>query len=143
MVVKFRLFHPPDDSNEKSIFSSAAHLTAELWLSVYVLEDANHPLWMDRIHQLKPDFIFSFYYRYLISNKILSLVPICSFNVNSSLLQRYRGLAPINWVFTHGERQTGVTLYKVINLSDAGDFIGQLEIKISEADTALTLHKKY
>jgi methionyl-tRNA formyltransferase len=33
----------------------------------------NHPLWVERIRALSPDVIFSFYYRNLLSDEILSL----------------------------------------------------------------------
>ena len=39
----------------------------------YATDDVNHPLWVERIAQLSPDVIFSFYYRHLICDEILQL----------------------------------------------------------------------
>ena len=39
-------------------------------LPVYAPEDVNHPLWVDRIRDLQPDVIFSFYYRHMLSDEI-------------------------------------------------------------------------
>jgi len=136
------VFTHTDDANENHFFSSVARTGAELGLPVYAPEDVNHPLWVDRIRDLKPDVIFSFYYRNLISDEILALAPQGGFNLHGSLLPRYRGRAPINWALLHGETSTGVTLHKMVARADAGDIAGQLSVAIADEDTALTLHAK-
>lgn len=136
------VFTHTDDFGENNFFSSVAHLGAELELPVYAPEDVNHPLWVDRIRQLQPDVIFSFYYRNLLSDEILSLAPQGGFNLHGSLLPRYRGRAPINWVLVNGESETGATLHKMVKRPDAGDIVGQRKVAIAADDTALTLHKK-
>ncbi len=78
------------DSGENNFFSSVAYLGAELELPVYAPEDVNHPLRVDRISQLQPDVILSFYYRNLLSDEILSLAPQGGFNLHGSLLPSYR-----------------------------------------------------
>lgn len=55
------VFTHTDDPGENNFFSSVARLGAELDLPVYAPEDVNHPLWVDRIRELQPDVIFSFY----------------------------------------------------------------------------------
>jgi len=122
------VFTHTDDANENHFFSSVARTGAELGLPVYAPEDVNHPLWVDRIRDLKPDVIFSFYYRNLISDEILALAPQGGFNLHGSLLPRYRGRAPINWALLHGETSTGVTLHKMVARADAGDIAGQLSV---------------
>ena len=59
-------------TGENNFFSSVARLGAELDLPVYAPEDVNHPLWVDRIRDLQPDVIFSFYYRHMLSDEILA-----------------------------------------------------------------------
>lgn len=136
------VFTHTDDSDENNFFSSVAHLGAELELPVYAPLDVNHPLWVNRIHQLQPDVIFSFYYRTLLSEEILSLAPQGGFNLHGSLLPRYRGRTPINWVLVNGESETGATLHKMVKRPDAGDIVSQRKVVITADDTALTLHKK-
>lgn len=111
-------------------------------LPVYAPEDVNHPLWVDRIRALQPDVIFSFYYRHMLSDEILSLAPQGGFNLHGSLLPRYRGRAPVNWALVNGETETGATLHKMVKRPDAGDIVGQQKVTIADSDTALTLHKK-
>ncbi|HIE5440314.1 TPA: bifunctional UDP-4-amino-4-deoxy-L-arabinose formyltransferase/UDP-glucuronic acid oxidase ArnA [Serratia marcescens] len=136
------VFTHTDDPSENNFFSSVARLGAELDLPVYAPEDVNHPLWVDRIRELQPDVIFSFYYRHMLSDEILSLAPLGGFNLHGSLLPRYRGRAPVNWALVNGETETGATLHKMVKRPDAGDIVGQQKVAIADNDTALTLHKK-
>ncbi|EOY5050672.1 bifunctional UDP-4-amino-4-deoxy-L-arabinose formyltransferase/UDP-glucuronic acid oxidase ArnA [Serratia marcescens] len=136
------VFTHTDDPGENNFFSSVARLGAELDLPVYAPEDVNHPLWVDRISELQPDVIFSFYYRHMLSDEILSLAPLGGFNLHGSLLPRYRGRAPVNWALVNGETETGATLHKMVKRPDAGDIVGQQKVTIADNDTALTLHKK-
>ncbi|OKB65859.1 bifunctional UDP-glucuronic acid oxidase/UDP-4-amino-4-deoxy-L-arabinose formyltransferase [Serratia marcescens] len=136
------VFTHTDDPGENNFFSSVARLGAELDLPVYAPEDVNHPLWVDRIRELQPDVIFSFYYRHMLSDEILSLAPQGGFNLHGSLLPRYRGRAPVNWALVNGETETGATLHKMVKRPDAGDIVGQQKVTIADNDTALTLHKK-
>ncbi|WP_323835476.1 bifunctional UDP-4-amino-4-deoxy-L-arabinose formyltransferase/UDP-glucuronic acid oxidase ArnA [Photorhabdus africana] len=136
------VFTHTDDPNENHFFSSVARLSADLALPVFAPENVNHPLWIERIRELKPDVIFSFYYRNMLSEDILSLASIGAFNLHGSLLPKYRGRAPINWAILNGEVETGVTLHKMVLKPDAGDIIAQHKVAIAETDTALTLHGK-
>lgn len=136
------VFTHVDDKNENNFFSSVAQLCAEHDLPVFAPADANHPLWVDRIEKLAPDFIFSFYYRHMLGQPILDIPKLGAFNLHGSLLPRYRGRAPANWVLVNGEKETGVTLHKMVSRPDAGDIVAQQIVPIADADTALTLHAK-
>ncbi|SUH36176.1 lipopolysaccharide modification protein [Salmonella enterica subsp. enterica] len=76
-------------------FGSVSRLAAELGIPVYAPDNVNHPIWVDRIAELAPDIIFSFYYRNLLSEEILHLAPAGAFNLHGSLLPAYRGRAPL------------------------------------------------
>jgi methionyl-tRNA formyltransferase len=96
----------------------------------------------ERIAALRPDFLFSFYYRDLIPPTILLLAPRGALNLHGSLLPRYRGRAPLNWVLVNGERETGVTLHEMDEKADHGDIIDQEAVPIDFEDTARTLFDK-
>ncbi len=136
------VFTHVDDQNENTFFDSVARLCVEHNLPVYAPSDVNHPLWFDRIQKINPDFIFSFYYRNLLSEPILAIPKQGAFNLHGSLLPRFRGRAPANWVLVHGETETGVTLHKMVKRPDAGDIVAQQSVAIGESDTALTLNRK-
>ncbi len=136
------IFTHADTSPESHAFPSVARLAAEHGIPVYAPEDASHPLWVDRIRAMQPDVIFSFYYRALLSSTILDCARVGAFNLHGSLLPKYRGRAPLNWVLVNGETETGVTLHRMVKRADAGDIVAQQHVAIDEQDNALTLHRK-
>ncbi|WP_297843378.1 bifunctional UDP-4-amino-4-deoxy-L-arabinose formyltransferase/UDP-glucuronic acid oxidase ArnA [Pseudomonas sp.] len=136
------VFTHADDPKENTFYGSVAQLCARKGIPVHAPEDANHPLWIERIAKLKPDFIFSFYYRNLLSDELLACAGKGAFNLHGSLLPQYRGRAPANWVLVNGETETGVTLHRMVKRADAGGILAQQRIAIERSDTALSLHSK-
>src|ERR1700712_3550464 len=136
------VFTHADDPKEKTFFGSVAQLCAQHEIPVHAPEDPNHPLWLERIAPLEPHFIFSFYYRQLLSEPLLACAKDGAFNLHGSLLPKYRGRAPANWVLVNGESETGVTLHQMVKRADAGPIVAQQRVSISATDTALTLHGK-
>lgn len=136
------VFTHKDDPGEQRFFSSVAEWCAEQDLPVFVPEEVNHPLWIERIREIKPDLIFSFYYRDLLSQELLDIPAMGAYNLHGSLLPRYRGRAPANWVLVKGEKETGVTLHQMTCRPDAGAIVAQLKVMIANDETALSLHNK-
>lgn len=136
------VFTHKDDPGEKVWFDSVAEKAARLNIPVYAPDDINHPLWRDRIAALKPDIIFSFYYRHMVKPEILNIPPLGCLNLHGSLLPAYRGRCPVNWVLVNGEAETGMTLHYMTPKPDNGDIAAQHKVSISEDDTASTLFAK-
>ena len=136
------VFTHRDDPAENLWFRSVAELAAENGLPVFAPDNINHPLWVERIRQLEPDIIFSFYYRSLIGSDILEIPGNGCLNLHGSLLPKYRGRCPVNWVLVNGEEQTGVSLHYMTAQADSGDIVAQERVAISPEDTALSLHRK-
>ena len=59
--------------------------------------------WIERIAALKPAVIYSFYYRNLIADEVLRLAKRGAYNLHGSMLPKYRGRAPVNWMLVNGE----------------------------------------
>ena len=136
------IFTHADNAAENHFFGSVARLAADHGIPVYAPEEVNHPLWVDRIKALQPDAIFSFYYRNLLSDNILNSAKQGAFNLHGSLLPKYRGRAPLNWALVNGERETGVTLHRMVKRADAGEIMAQQRVAIEETDNAPSLHRK-
>jgi UDP-4-amino-4-deoxy-L-arabinose formyltransferase/UDP-glucuronic acid dehydrogenase (UDP-4-keto-hexauronic acid decarboxylating) len=136
------VFTYKDSPHESIWFSSVADLAAEHNIPVYTPEDINHPLWVDKIRQMKPDILFSFYYRHMIGQAVLDIPELGGINLHGSLLPKFRGRAPINWALIKGETETGGTLHHMTTKADAGDIIAQCKFSISDDDTAISLHRK-
>ncbi|MEB0007392.1 MULTISPECIES: bifunctional UDP-4-amino-4-deoxy-L-arabinose formyltransferase/UDP-glucuronic acid oxidase ArnA, partial [unclassified Pseudomonas] len=136
------VFTHADDPKENTFYGSVAQLCARKGIPVHAPEDANHPLWIERISKLNVDYLFSFYYRHLLGEQLLACASKGAFNLHGSLLPHYRGRAPANWVLVNGETETGVTLHRMVKRADAGAILAQQRVAIERSDTALTLHTK-
>ncbi len=136
------VFTHADDPKENNFYGSVAQLCARHGIPVHAPEDANHPLWVERIAKLNPEYIFSFYYRNLLSEPLLATARKGAFNLHGSLLPKYRGRAPANWVLVNGETETGVTLHRMVKRADAGAILAQQKVSIDRTDTGLSLHAK-
>lgn len=136
------VFTHADDPKENNFYGSVAQLCARNGIPVHAPEDANHPLWIERIAKLNPEYIFSFYYRNLLSEPLLATARKGAFNLHGSLLPKYRGRAPANWVLVNGETETGVTLHRMVKRADAGAILAQQKVTIERSDTGLSLHTK-
>lgn len=136
------VFTHEDDPDENCWFGSVKGWAEKKDITVYTIEEINEPQWIKKITSLKPDIIFSFYYRKMICREILDIPALGAFNLHGSLLPAYRGRCPVNWVLINGEKRTGVTLHYMIDKPDAGDIVGQKEVEISFTDTARTLYDK-
>jgi methionyl-tRNA formyltransferase len=131
-----------DDPKENIWFASVAQLAFDHCLPVYQPPDPNDPAFVAAMQGLQPDFLFSCYYRHMLKQPLLDLPSLGALNLHGSLLPRYRGRVPVNWVLIHGETETGVTLHYMEAKADQGDIVGVKRVPITYEDTALTLFAK-
>jgi len=131
-----------DDPKEEIWFRSVAELAKAHHLPVYTPSSPNTPAFMDLIRKFAPDLIFSFYYRRLLARELLAIPRLGGINLHGSLLPKYRGRSPVNWVLVNGESETGVSLHYMVEKADAGDIVAQRSVPIDMEDTALSLFHK-
>ncbi len=131
-----------DSATETIWFESVASLCEELNLPRITPENPNTSEIIEKIAACEPDFIFSFYYRNMLSNEILSLAKRGAYNLHGSLLPKYRGRVPVNWAVLHGETETGATLHEMTVKPDAGAIIAQTTVPILPDDTAFDVFGK-
>jgi len=125
-----------DDPNETQWFASAAALAQEYGLPVVTPDEVNTRELERTVAELRPDFVFSFYFRSMIGEPLLNAGRLGALNIHGSMLPRYRGRAPVNWAILHGEKETGATLHYMSARADAGDIVDQLAVPILENDEA-------
>lgn len=65
-----------------------------------------------------------------------------TYNLHASLLPKYRGAAPINWAIINGEKESGVTTFKLKHQIDTGNILFQEKVNIEPTTTAGELHDK-
>jgi methionyl-tRNA formyltransferase len=96
---------------------------------------------LEELRSLKADLQIVVAFR-MLPEVVWNMPPMGTINVHGSLLPQYRGAAPINWAIINGEKQTGVTTFKLKHEIDTGDILLQEKIQISETDTAGILHDR-
>lgn len=130
------VFTHRDNPEERIWFKSVEQLARRHGIPVHTPESVNTPEWIARLREMKPDIIFSFYYRNMICQEILDIPRLGAFNLHGSLLPKYRGRVPINWAVLNGETETGATLHWMVKRPDAGDIVDQEAVPIGPRDTA-------
>src|SRR4030095_528311 len=78
----------------------------------------------------------------MLPESVWNMPPLGTINLHGSLLPQYRGAAPINWAVINGEKETGVTTFKLKHEIDTGNILLQDRFPIEETDTAGTVHDK-
>ncbi|HZX21237.1 MAG TPA: methionyl-tRNA formyltransferase [Clostridia bacterium] len=96
----------------------------------------------ENTEKLNPDIIVVVAYGQLLPEEILKIPKHGCVNVHASLLPKYRGAAPINWVIINGEESTGITTIYMDAGLDTGDILLKEEVKIYEDETAGELHDR-
>jgi methionyl-tRNA formyltransferase len=136
--VQVQLVVTHEDSPTENIwFASVAKLAGEHGIEVVKPADPNSEELLRRVADLAPDYIFSFYYREILSAALLACARWGALNMHGSLLPKYRGRACVNWAILNGETETGATLHYMVGKPDAGPIIAQEPVPIGIDDTAL------
>ncbi len=97
------------------------------------------PSFIEELKALKADVQVVVAFR-MLPEIVWNMPPMGTINLHGSLLPKYRGAAPINWAIINGEKETGVTTFKLKHEIDTGDVMMQEVISISETMTAGELH---
>ena len=131
-----------DDQDEDIWFDSVAQLATTHGIAVVCPKSPNTEDLLSQLQRLNPDFLFSFYYRSILSDKVLNTASRGCYNMHGSLLPKYRGRVPVNWAVLHGETQSGATLHEMVETPDAGAIVGQMAVPILPNDTAADVFSK-
>lgn len=131
-----------DNPNENIWFESVEALARIHGIPVLIDPNVESNEFHSTLKQLKPDFLFSFYYRSMLLESILNIPIRGAFNMHGSLLPKYRGRVPVNWAIINGETETGATLHQMVQKPDAGAIVDQQSVPILENDTALDVFNK-
>ncbi len=127
---------------DEAWFEAPATLAQAHGIPIHLEPNFNTDAVFQTIQHAAPDLLLSFYFREMIQARFLAIPRLGAFNLHGSLLPRYRGRAPINWVLVKGEPETGITLHAMTPKPDDGDIVAQARIPIAWDDTALSLTLK-
>src|SRR5258705_1791690 len=110
-------------------------------LEVLQPEKLKDPGFLEELRSLKADLQIVVAFR-MLPEAVWNMPPMGTVNLHGSLLPQYRGAAPINWAIINGEKETGVTTFKLKHEIDTGDILLQEKIEIGENETAGELHDR-
>jgi methionyl-tRNA formyltransferase len=105
-------------------------------------ETVNTDEFVEHLRTLAPDAIVVAAFGQILREDILDCPPKGAINVHASVLPRFRGVAPINWVIMTGERETGVTTMFMAKKVDAGEIILTRKTPIGDMETAGELYDR-
>ena len=91
---------------------------------------------------LGADLIVTCAYGQFIPSELLEAPTYGSINVHASLLPKLRGGAPIHKAIIYGEKETGMSIMRMVKAMDAGAVMAQCKVRIEETDTAGSLYDK-
>jgi methionyl-tRNA formyltransferase len=129
------IFTHEDSPTEEIWFDSVRELADQHGIP-YLTTDINDPDNVERLREIAPAFILSFYYRNMIKPEVLAIPALGALNLHGSFLPKYRGRVPVNWAVINGESETGATLHYMVEKPDAGDIVDQENVAIAFTDTA-------
>jgi methionyl-tRNA formyltransferase len=119
--------------------SAVKKYAVEHMIPVLQPEKLKNPEFLEQLRGLHADLQIVVAFR-MLPEVVWNMPPMGSVNLHGSLLPQYRGAAPINWAVINGEKETGVTTFKLQQEIDTGNVLLQESFSIGENDTAGEVH---
>lgn len=111
-------------------------------IKVYQPQKVKDEEFVQILKEINPDVIVVVAFGQILPPVILDMPKYGCINVHASLLPKYRGAAPIQWVIIDGEKETGITTMKMDKGLDTGDMLLKTVVPIDEKETGGSLHDK-
>ncbi|MBC7937907.1 MAG: methionyl-tRNA formyltransferase [Rhizobacter sp.] len=121
--------------------SAVKKYAAENNLHVLQPEKLKNPDFLNDLRSLRADLQIVVAFR-MLPEVVWNMPALGSVNLHGSLLPQYRGAAPINWAVINGEKETGVTTFKLKQEIDTGDILLQRSFPIYDEDTVGDVHDR-
>jgi methionyl-tRNA formyltransferase len=90
----------------------------------------------------RPDLVLVMAYGHILRQETIDTPRLGTLNLHTSLLPKYRGASPIQAAVASGERETGVTLMRIVPALDAGPVADVERVPIAPLDTAAEVEAK-
>jgi len=126
----------------KNIIESAVKKYAQSKnLSILQPNNLKSEKFQEKLSSLNADIQIVVAFR-MLPQAVWDMPPMGTYNLHGSLLPAYRGAAPINWAIINGEKQTGVTFFKLKHEIDTGSILLTQAVPIYPDDRAGDLHDR-
>ncbi len=104
-------------------------------------EKLKHPDFLNELKKINADMQVVVAFR-MLPEAVWNMPHMGTINLHASLLPQYRGAAPINWAIINGEKETGLTTFKLQHEIDTGNILMQEKLFIDDDETAGELHNR-
>ena len=121
--------------------SAVKQYAVEKGLHILQPEKLKNPAFLEELKALQADLQIVVAFR-MLPELVWDMPPQGTINLHGSLLPQYRGAAPINWAVINGEKETGVTTFKLQHAIDTGNILLQERFPIGNDDTAGEVHDR-
>jgi methionyl-tRNA formyltransferase len=121
--------------------SAVKKYAAEKGLNILQPEKLKNPEFIEQLRALKADLQIVVAFR-MLPEVVWNMPPLGTVNLHGSLLPQYRGAAPIHWAVINGEKETGVTTFKLKHEIDTGDILLQKSFPIGRDETTGEVHDR-
>ncbi len=121
--------------------SAVKKYAVEKGLHILQPEKLKNPEFIAALRALKADLQIVVAFR-MLPEIVWDMPAMGTINLHGSLLPQYRGAAPIHWAVINGEKETGVTTFKLQHAIDTGDILLQKSFPIEPDDTTGEVHDK-
>jgi methionyl-tRNA formyltransferase len=132
----------PRGRGQKSQPEAIKRTALEHGLATLQPERLKEPGFLDAIRDHHADLAVVAAYGRLLPQPLLDIPRLGFINVHASLLPRWRGAAPVHRAILAGDRETGVTIMRVVLALDAGPMISQERTAIEPDETSEALESR-
>lgn len=117
-------------------------LAEELDLPCATPESANAPEFLEDLARLEADIFLVADYGEMLRKRLRGLPRIGVFNLHGSLLPRHRGAAPVAHAILAGDKETGVSLFRIEKGLDSGPVVDFEKTSIRPEENAAELEER-
>lgn len=121
--------------------SAVKKYALEQGLNILQPEKLRNPQFLEDLKALRADLQVVVAFR-MLPEVVWNMPRLGTINLHASLLPQYRGAAPINWAVINGEKETGLTTFKLQHEIDTGNILLQQALPIGDNETAGELHDR-
>lgn len=127
--------------NSKPVPTAVKKRALELGLNTFDTDTLKSDDVYEYLNKLSPDLIVVVAFK-ILPERLLEIPTHGAVNIHASLLPKYRGAAPIHWAVINGEKETGITIFKLDQGVDTGKVILKESIDISQNETTGSVYKR-
>lgn len=131
----------PRGRGQKTVDAPVKARAVQVGVALLQPERLKTPEFLDALAGLHADIGVVAAYGKILSEAVLQAPRLGMINVHASLLPRYRGAAPVHRAIVAGERETGVTIMRVVKALDAGPMLAKAARPIDPDETSVDVER--